>query len=286
MKLSIKLTRSRLKKINIKELLRLNNIYDSKFQEIKGQDLKVINDSKKIIVLIDEAHRTQYGTFGMVLNTIMPNAVKIAFTGTPLIKSQLTENEFGNYIDKYTIEQSVKDGSTIQILYEGREVKTKVEGESLDNLFEEYFSNKTKEEKNEIKKKYGIENAILEAPKRIRWICLDLIKHYREKIQPNGFKAMIVTSSRNAAILYKNTLDELNAPSSQVVISGDHNDSEEIRKYTDKNNHEKIIKDFVEKKLENSKCHIIIVKDMLLTGFDAPICQVMYLDRKIVDHNL
>jgi len=257
-----------------------------KFQEIRGENLKSLNDSEKIVVLIDEAHRTQYGTFGMVLNTILPNAAKIAFTGTPLLKSELTTGEFGEYIDKYTIEQSVEDGATLQILYEGREVKTRVEGESLDNLFDEYFSDKTEEEKNEIKKKYGIEKAVLEAPKRIRWVCLDIIKHYREKIQPNGFKAMIVTSSRNAAVLYKNMLDELNAPNSNVVISGDHNDSEDLRKYTDNNEHKKIIKDFKEKKLSESKCHFIIVKDMLLTGFDAPICQVMYLDRKIMDHSL
>ena len=204
-----------------------------KFQEIRGENLKVLNESENIVVLIDEAHRTQYGTFGMVLNTVLPNAAKIAFTGTPLLKSELTTGEFGDYIDKYTIEQSVEDGATLQILYEGREVKTKVEGESLDNLFEEYFSDKTKEEKNEIKRKYGIEKAVLEAPKRIRWVCLDIIKHYREKIQPNGFKAMIVTSSRHAAVMYKNMLDELNAPSSNVIISGDHNDPEELRKYTD-----------------------------------------------------
>ena len=97
---------------------------------------------------------------------------------------------------------------------------------------------------------------------------------------------MIVTSSRHAAVLYKNILDELNAPSSNVVISGDHNDPEDIRKYTDSNEHKKIIKDFKEQKLSESKCHFIIVKDMLLTGFDAPICQVMYLDRKIMDHSL
>ncbi len=257
-----------------------------KFQEIRGENLKVLNESENIVVLIDEAHRTQYGTFGMVLNTVLPNAAKIAFTGTPLLKSELTTGEFGDYIDKYTIEQSVEDGATLQILYEGREVKTRVEGESLDNLFDEYFSDKTEEEKNEIKIKYGIEKAVLEAPKRIRWVCLDIIKHYREKIQPNGFKAMIVTSSRHAAVLYKNILDELDAPSSNVVISGDHNDPEGIRKFTDSNKHKKIIKDFKEQKLSESKCHFIIVKDMLLTGFDAPICQVMYLDRKIMDHSL
>ena len=87
-------------------------------------------------------------------------------------------------------------------------------------------------------------------------------------------------------LFYIKYLDELNAPSSNVVISGDHNDPEDLRKYTDSNEHKKIIKDFKEQKLSESKCHFIIVKDMLLTGFDAPICQVMYLDRKIMDHSL
>jgi len=256
-----------------------------KFQEIEVAD-GVLNESEKIIVLIDEAHRTQYGTFGLVLNTALPNAPKIAFTGTPLLKSQKTKSEFGDYIDTYTIEQAVEDGATLQILYEGRKANTYIEGSSLDNLFDEYFSDKTDEEKKEIKRKYGTERAVLEAPKRIRWICVDLVKHYREKIEPNGFKAMIVTSSRYAATLYKKALDELNAPGSAVVISGDHNDTQEMKKYTDPNDHKQIIKEFVEKDLTESKHSFIIVKDMLLTGFDAPICQVMYLDRKIVDHGL
>ena len=256
-----------------------------KFQEIEVDD-GVLNDSEKIIVLIDEAHRTQYGTFGLVLNTALPNAPKIAFTGTPLLKSQKTKSEFGDYIDTYTIEQAVEDGATLQILYEGRKTNTYIEGSSLDNLFDEYFSDKTDEEKKEIKRKYGTERAVLEAPKRIRWICVDLVKHYREKIEPNGFKAMIVTSSRYAATLYKKALDGLNAPGSAVVISGDHNDTQEMKKYTDPNDHKQIIKEFVEKDLTDSKYSFIIVKDMLLTGFDAPICQVMYLDRKIIDHGL
>ena len=256
-----------------------------KFQEIEVDD-GVLNDSEKIIVLIDEAHRTQYGTFGLVLNTALPNAPKIAFTGTPLLKSQKTKSEFGDYIDTYTIEQAVEDGATLQILYEGRKANTYIEGSSLDNLFDEYFSDKTDEEKKEIKRKYGTERAVLEAPKRIRWICVDLVKHYRKKIEPNGFKAMIVTSSRYAATLYKKSLDELNAPGSAVVISGDHNDTQEMKKYTDPNDHKQIIKEFVEKDLTDSKYSFIIVKDMLLTGFDAPICQVMYLDRKIIDHGL
>ena len=118
---------------------------------------------------------------------------------------------------------------------------------------------------------------------------MDIVKHYREHIQPNGFKAMIVTSSRSAAIIYKEQLDELEAPQSAAIISGDHNDGKRFWEYTDGNKHKKQIEDF-KKPLGSvegeSDLSILIVKDMLLTGFDAPVAQVMYLDRKLTDHTL
>ncbi len=261
-----------------------------KFQENSDDfNFPVLNDSEKIIVLADEAHRTQYGALGAAINTALPNAPKIAFTGTPLIRTQRTNNEFGSYIDTYTIEQAVQDGSTVQILYEGREARVKVTGDSLDGLFDEYFSDKSDEEKIAIKKKFGTASAILEAPQRIRRICIDLLKHYKEHIQPNGFKAMIVTSSRSAAITYKEMLDELGAPESAVIISGDHNDEQRYHQHTDGTKQKKNIENF-KKPLGfgegQSNLSFLIVKDMLLTGFDAPIAQVMYLDRKLTDHNL
>jgi type I restriction enzyme R subunit len=261
-----------------------------KFQENADDfNFPVLNTSDKIIVLADEAHRTQYGSLGAAINTALPNAPKIAFTGTPLIKSQKTNNEFGSYIDTYTIEQAVRDGATVQILYEGREAQVKVTGDSLDSLFKKYFGDRTPEEQAEIKRKFGKEKAVLEAPQRIRRVCIDLLEHYREHIQPNGFKAMIVTSSRNAAILYKDMLDELQAPESAVIISGDHNDEKRYWGYTDGKRHKTQIEDF-KRPLGNgdgeSNLSILIVKDMLLTGFDAPVAQVMYLDRKLTDHSL
>ena len=274
----------------LKELLRKDSsdLVTSTIQKLEEDDLdfSCLNDSDRIIVLTDEAHRTQYGTLGAAINTALPNAPKIAFTGTPLISSQKTVNEFGAYIDQYTIEQAVADGATLQILYEGREAITKVTGDSLDALFERYFKDKTPEEKNAIKKKYGTERAVLEAPKRIEWVALDLVEHYREKIMPNGFKVMIVTSSREAAVTYKKKLDEIpDAPDSAVIISGDHNDPPEMMQWTNKTEHQKAIENF-KKPLSESSLSILIVKDMLLTGFDAPICQVMYLDRKLTDHTL
>ena len=261
-----------------------------KFQEnADDMNFPVLNVSDKIIVLADEAHRTQYGTLGAAINTALPNAPKIAFTGTPLIRSQKTTNTFGSYIDTYTIEQAVQDGATVQILYEGREATVRVTGDSLDSLFDEYFSDRTDEEKAAIKKKFGTTQAILEAPQRIRRVCIDILKHYKEHIQPNGFKAMIVTSSRNAAILYKQQMDELGSPEAAVIISGDHNDDKRFWEYTDGTKHKQQIDDF-KKPLgggeKQSNLSFLIVKDMLLTGFDAPVAQVMYLDRKLSDHTL
>ena len=244
-----------------------------------------LNPSEKIIVLADEAHRTQFGSLAMVINAALPNAPKIGFTGTPLLKTQKMGQAFGGYIDQYKINEAVEDGATVRILYEGREVITDVSSVSLDKLFEEYFSDYTKEQQREIKKKYGVERAVREAPARIRWVCIDLLKHYREHIQPDGFKAMIVTGSRHAAVLYKKTLDELGAPPSTVIISGDHNDKAYLSQYTDKTKQKKAIDDFP-KPLSENPTAFLIVKDMLLTGFDCPIAQVMYIDRKLQDHTL
>ena len=257
-----------------------------KFQDAEKEGgFEGLNPNDKIIVLADEAHRTQFGGLAMTINAALPNAPKIGFTGTPLLKSQKMDQAFGGYVDAYKINEAVDDGATVRILYEGREVKSEVAGDSLDNLFDEYFADKSDEEKREIKRKYGVEKAVREAPARIRWVCIDLLKHYREHIQPNGFKAMIVVGSRHAATVFKKTLDELGAPPSEVIISGDYNDEQYIAQYTDKVKQKKTIADFT-KPLSENPTAFLIVKDMLLTGFDAPIAQVMYIDRKLQDHTL
>ena len=275
---------------HLKELLArdASDLVTATIQKLQEGDFgySCLNDSDRIIVLADEAHRTQYGTLGAAINTALPNAPKIAFTGTPLITSEKTTQEFGGYIDTYTIEQAVADGATCQILYEGREATTKVTGDSLDALFDRYFQGKTPEEKAAIKKKYGTERAVLEAPQRIEWVGLDLVGHYRSTILPNVFKGILVTGSREAAVTYKQKLDQVpGAPESAVVISGDHNDPPHLAKWTNPADHKLAIENF-KKPIHEHPLSLLIVKDMLLTGFDAPICQVMYLDRKLTDHTL
>ena len=204
-----------------------------KFQESADRgDFPVLNESEKIIVLADEAHRTQYGARVPQLTQRYPMPLESHLRALRSSRPRDT-NTFGSYIDTYTIEEAVKDGAAVQILYEGREAMLRVTGDSLDGLFDEYFSDRTDEEKAAIKRKFGNDRAVLEAPLRIRRVAMDILKHYREQIQPNGFKAMIVTSSRNAAILYKEALDKLEAPQSAVIISGDHNDEKRFWEFTD-----------------------------------------------------
>jgi len=279
---------------HLKELLSTNSsdlIISTvqKFEDHIDESTVLKNESEKIIVIADEAHRTHYGSLGVAIRSILPNALHIGFTGTPLIKSQKTVNTFGSYLDTYTIEEAVKDGATVQILYEGREPDINVTGDSLDSLFDEYFKDRSREEREAIKKKFGTTRAVLEAPKRIEMVCIDIIKHYEEHIKPNGFKAMIVTSSREVALSYKEKLDELGAPRSAVIISRDHNDGRQYWEHTDPSKQKKQIEDFKKPfgyREGESDLSILIVKNMLLTGFDAPIAQVMYLDARLVEHNL
>jgi|TARA_B100001059_G_scaffold86801_1_gene84960 type I restriction enzyme R subunit len=277
---------ARLKELLTRDASDIVTAMVQKFQDAaEAGDFADLNTSDKIIVLADEAHRTQFGGLAATINAALPNAPKIGFTGTPLLKNQKMDQAFGGYIDQYKINEAVEDGATVRIIYEGRQVRTEVAGESLDALFDEYFKDYSDDEKREIKKKYGVERAVREAPARIRWVCIDLLKHYREKIQPDGFKAMIVVGSRHAATLYKKTLDELGAPPSEVIISGKHNDEAYLAHYTDKARHKQAI-DAFKKPLSEYPLAFLIVKDMLLTGFDAPIAQVMYIDRSLKDHTL
>ncbi|MBU0514203.1 MAG: HsdR family type I site-specific deoxyribonuclease, partial [Proteobacteria bacterium] len=203
-----------------------------KFQErVEGQH-PVLSKASNIFVMVDEAHRSQYKDLATNVRTALPNARYLAFTGTPIEqRKRNTRQTFGDYIDTYTIEESVADGATVPIHYQGRLADVWVEGRNLDEIFDRVFADKSKKERELIKQRYANEKTIAEARERIKQICLDLIKHYETVIAPNGFKAQVVTVSREAAATYKEILDELNGPESAVIISGDHNDPERLKKH-------------------------------------------------------
>ncbi|WP_258110080.1 type I restriction endonuclease subunit R [Alicyclobacillus sp. SP_1] len=275
---------------DLRDLLRLGSGQTimttvQKFQEAESEDDKVLSIDSNIFVMVDESHRTQYKGLATNMRTALPNACYLGFTGTPIDKKdKSTTRTFGTYIDTYTIQQAVDDGATVSILYDSRMPDLQIEGRSLDALFDRMFANYDKDDRERIKQRYATTEAITAAPKRIEAICLDLIEHFELHIAPNGFKAQIVVVNRETAILYKQTLDKLNAPESVVIISGNNNDSDEMKQFHLPDHQQK---QYIERfKNPDDNLKFIIVCDMLLTGFDAPIEQVMYLDKSLREHNL
>jgi type I restriction enzyme, R subunit len=266
-----------------------------KFQELQEQGDKnrrmerveypLLSEASNIFVLADEAHRTQYGGLAANLRKALPNACFFGFSGTPIDKKdRSTLQTFGSYIDTYTIEQAVADGATVPIFYEGRLPELRILGNTLDAIFDRVFADRSDEEREAIKKKYATEASVAGAPKRVEAICLDIIEHYTTAIRPSGFKAQIVTVSREVACLYKDTLDRLNAPQSAVIISGSNKDDEAlVRHHTSEDQRKDLTKRFLKKE---DPLQILVVCDMLLTGFDAPVEQVMYLDSPLKEHTL
>ncbi|MED1285736.1 type I restriction endonuclease subunit R [Bacillus mycoides] len=259
-----------------------------KFQEdAETKEFKNLSTAENIFVMVDESHRSQYGGLATTMKSAMPNACYLAFTGTPIDKEdKSTKRTFGPYIDKYTIEQAVEDGATVPIFYEARMADLHVQGDSLDELFERQFREYSEEDRERIKKKYATEEAIISSEKRIKRIVLDMIAHYETHIHPNGFKAQIVAISREAAVMYKEMLDELSNHESKVIMSAGHNDKEHLQKHHLSKDEEKDVIARFKKPMSEDKLCFLIVCDKLLTGFDAPIEQVMYLDKPIKEHNL
>jgi len=280
----------------------------------------VVNPSERILLMIDEAHRTQGSDLAENLFEAFPNATRIAFTGTPLISEQhgtkRTVKRFGEYIDTYKLMDAVHDGATLQILYEGRTADTALKDKhGFDTKFEDLFKERSEEEILAIKKKYGATGDILEAEKRIAAIARDLVDHYIDNVLPDAFKAQVVCHSKLAAIRYQKAIrDALReradrekvkaAPDdtlvrrveflkAAVVISSDPTNEPaaitEARKEAKRwNAVENFCKpfDFDDPDKALTGIAFLVVCDMLLTGFDAPVEQVMYIDKKLREHNL
>jgi type I restriction enzyme R subunit len=247
----------------------------------------VLNDSPEVFVMVDEAHRTQYKNLAGNMRAALPNACFLGFTGTPIDKKdRSTPRTFGwPYIDTYTIREAVEDGATVPIFFESRLPDVQIQGgETLDQLFDRMFSDLSPAEREKIKRRYGTETAIAGAPQRIKRICLDIIEHYDRFIAPNGFKAQIVAATRDIAVTYKETLDVLHGPASALIMSSTNDDTARLARWQrSRDEIETYIRQFKDR---DDPLKFIIVCDMLLTGFDAPVEQVMYLDSPLREHTL
>ena len=251
----------------------------------RGSVHPTLSEAANIFVMVDEAHRTQYRSLAANLRQALPNACFLGFTGTPIDKKdRSTLRTFGPYIDTYTIEQAVQDRATVPIFYESRLPDLQIIGQTIDQVFDRVFADRTDDERAVIKQRFATEQAIAGAPRRIEAICLDLIDHFTRFIAPNGFKAQVVATSRHAAVTYMEALDQLNAPESTVIMSAGHNDEARLaRWHLRKDEQDRCIERFKDR---DDPLAILVVCDMLLTGFDAPIEQVMYLDAPLKEHTL
>ena len=246
--------------------------------------LDMLNASENVIVMVDEAHRTQYGILGGRMSRALPNAVMVGFTGTPIEKDfkRSTIGRFGPLIDAYTIPQSVADGATVPIWYEARLPELAVEGpETLDRLYEAMFGDEPPEVQAQIRRRYANKETVAEAERRIEMIALDIAEHFKGKVRPNGFKAQVVAPSRAAALRYSERLNSFGLRA-YPIITATPNDGPQFQKARNLDQ-EQIVNAFVDPEGEPE---VLVVVDMLLTGFDAPVEQALYLDRSLREHGL
>lgn len=301
--------------VRLKELLRADTsdlvmALIHKFREVDlAETFPVLNSRSSILVMTDEAHRSVYSELGANLDRALPNAARFGYTGTPIDK---TERVFGDYIDTYTMRQSIEDQVTLEIVYEGRTDNAEVpDRAAMDTAFEDVFSDYNIQERLKILG-FGSRESYLEAEPTIRAKAKDMVSHYLQHVFPNGYKAQIVAVSREAAVRYKKHVDAalrdalsvlrqdnphrldlavLDTLRTDVIISAGHNDLPHLKQYSGASQHEDSIKRFkmafdTEEDGIVGDVGILIVNNMLLTGFDAPVEQVMYLDRIVVAHNL
>ena len=271
----------------------------NKFNTAERLDAK--NNSRDVFVLIDESHRSNYGSMAAKMRTVFPNACYIGFTGTPLMKREKnTLTKFGKLIHKYTIQDGVEDGAIVPLIYEGRFVEQKVDEENIDMWFQQTTKRLTDPQKEDLRRKWSSIRRLTSTDARIKRIALDINNHFLLGFEDTGFKAMLATNYKRDAIRYLKCFEQFGDLNCAVVISPpDMRESvDDIDEGTDNmviEYWEKMMKqygdaDTYEEAMKNKFCDgeidILIVCSKLLTGFDAPVCQVLYIDKELKEHGL
>jgi type I restriction enzyme R subunit len=259
-----------------------------KFGEADGR----LNERSNIIVMVDEAHRTQEGDLGRKMRDALPNAFLFGLTGTPINKRDRNtfwafgadEDEQG-YMSRYSFQDSIRDKATLPLHFEAVDVKLHINKDAIDEAYSQMTDELSELDRDDLAKRAAKMAVLIKAPVRVNAICRHIVKHFQEKVEPNGFKAQVVTFDRECCVLYKKAMDELVGPEASAIVM--HTQGGKSDQYAEW----KLAKDEEEKLLDRFRDPIdplkfLIVTSKLLTGFDAPILQVMYLDKPMKDHNL
>lgn len=270
-----------------------------KFDALGKRSSRFQDDDKNIFVLVDEAHRTQGGMANFEMNRALPNACYIGFTGTPLLKKDRESwKKFGSYIDKYTIDDALKDKIVLPLIYEGRYVDLVENREQIDRRVENLTQDLDEKTKKELQKLINTK-IIKDNPQRIFDIADNVERHYLDQFKGSGLKAQIVAPSKFSAVLFQKYFENTGKINTALVISDENGivadddmHKKEVIDYLEKNKNryrslESYEKDVIDSfKHNDDGVEILIVVDKLLTGFDAPRNTVLYLAKDLKDHNL
>ncbi|MBW6167622.1 HsdR family type I site-specific deoxyribonuclease [Pseudomonas aeruginosa] len=258
-----------------------------KFGEADG----VLNDRGNIIALVDEAHRTQESDLGRKMRDALPNAFLFGLTGTPINRfDRNTFYAFGaeeddkGYLSRYGFEESIRDGATLKLHFEPRLLELHIDKAAIDAAFKEMTGGLSDLDRDNLGKTAAKMAVLVKTPERIRRVCEDIVQHFQSKVEPNGFKGQIVTFDRESCLLYKQELDKLLPPeASDIVMTVNANEPQYKAYARTRDEEERLLDRFRD---PNDPLKLIIVTSKLLTGFDAPILQAMYLDKPLRDHTL
>lgn len=251
----------------------------------------VLNERSNIILMVDEAHRTQEGDLGARMRLALPNAFFFGLTGTPINKlDHNTFKTFGStedpsgYMSKYSFADSIRDHATLPLRFEPVPVELHIDKEKLESEFDALTEGLTDDQRAELSRRVNMK-AIMYNRERIRKVCEHIVRHFQTKVAPNGYKGQIVVYDRECCLMYKEELDRLLPPEASTIVMDTNNDKAgRYKKYARSRDEEgKLLDTFREK---TSPLKLVIVTSKLLTGFDAPILQCMYLDKPMKDHTL
>ena len=259
-----------------------------KFGEAGG----VLNDRKNIIVMVDEAHRTQEGDLGRKMREALPNAFLFGLTGTPINRADRNtfwafgaDEDTAGYMSRYSFQDSIRDKATLPLHFEAPTIKLKINQAAIDEAYKVITDDLSEQDRDDLAKRAAKMAVLVKNPERVRAVVEHIVQHYRTKVEPNGFKAQVVCFDRECCVLYKKVIDEIAGPdASAIVMSAGQKDPPEWKVHLrEKDAEEKVLDRF---RSPTDPLKFIIVTSKLLTGFDAPILQVMYLDKPMKDHNL
>jgi type I restriction enzyme, R subunit len=281
-------TRQELEELLLHDIRKIAITTIHKFGEAIGK----LNDRSNIILLVDEAHRTQEGNLGRKMREALPNAFFFGLTGTPINKRDKNtfwafgadEDQYG-YMSRYSFQDSIRDKATLPLHFEAVDVKLRINKDAIDEAYKNITGELSEQDRDDLAKRAAKMAILIKSPERVQGICQHIINHYQAKVEPNGLKAQVVTFDRECCVLYKRALDKLIDPESSAIVM--HTSGSKSDDYAEW----KLSKDEEEKLLDryrdpNDPLKFLIVTSKLLTGFDAPILQVMYLDKPMRDHNL